>query len=89
MNQDSEKQVVQKNWQDAAYLSAARNKSTALLITNILYIGLIGIIIATTYSINNDQEFYNIFAEKRAWFGRASLFPNGPDGQRRPCQRIV
>ena len=73
MDQDSEKQVVQKNWQDKAYLSAARNKSTVLLITNVLYIALIGIIIATTYSIYNDQEFYNFFAKNRAWFGRIGL----------------
>jgi len=73
MDQDSEKHVVQKNWQDAAYLLAARKKPAVLLITNVLYIALIGIIIAATYSINNDQEFYNFFAEKRAWFGRISL----------------
>ena len=73
MDQDLEKQEVQKNWQDKLYLSSARNKPAVLLITNVLYLLLIGIIVATTYSIYNDQEFYNIFAENRAWFGRAAL----------------
>ena len=73
MDQESEKHAVQKNWQDAAYISSAKNKSSFLLVTNIIYLLLIGIIIGTTYSIYNNQEFYNSFAINRAWFGRISL----------------
>lgn len=73
MEQDSEKHAIPRNWQDVVYLFTARNKFTALLITNVLYLILLSIIVVTTYSIYNDQEFYNFFAEKRAWFGRISL----------------
>ena len=44
-----------------------------LFFTNLLYILLIGIVLLTLYSNNNDQEIYEFFGEKRAWFGRAAL----------------
>jgi len=63
----------QKTWQDRAFSWAAVNKPLVLLVTNIMYLVLIGIILATTYSIYKDQEIYNFFAVNRAWFGRLAL----------------
>jgi DMSO/TMAO reductase YedYZ heme-binding membrane subunit len=66
-------QIKKQNWQDIAFQWSARNKPSFIFITNILYISLIAIVLATFYSINNDQEMYGFFAEKRAWFGRSAL----------------
>jgi sulfoxide reductase heme-binding subunit YedZ len=63
----------QVTWQSRAFSWAAANKKLVLLVTNILYLVLIGIIVASTYSIYNDQEIYNYFATNRAWFGRVAL----------------
>jgi len=63
----------QKTWQDRAFSWAAGNKPFILLITNILYLALIGITLVSAYSIYNDQEIYNFFAINRAWFGRIAL----------------
>jgi len=63
----------QKNWQEQSFSWFAENKSLVLLVTNVLYIVLIGISLISTYSIYNDQEIYNFFAINRAWFGRAAL----------------
>lgn len=63
----------QTNWQIAAYRWSAVNKPKFIFLTNILYLLLIAIVLVTFYSINNDQEIYNFFAEKRAWFGRIAL----------------
>ncbi|MEX0622035.1 MAG: ferric reductase-like transmembrane domain-containing protein [Candidatus Woykebacteria bacterium] len=51
----------------------ARNSSVVHLFTNALYLVLVGVVLVTAYSIYNDQEIYNFFAVKRAWFGRAAL----------------
>lgn len=63
----------QKNWQEQSFSWIAENKSLVLLVTNVLYIVLIGISLISIYSIYNDQEIYNFFAINRAWFGRAAL----------------
>jgi DMSO/TMAO reductase YedYZ heme-binding membrane subunit len=63
----------QTTWQSRAFSWAATNKKLILFVTNVLYLALIGIIIASTYSIYNDQEIYNYFALNRAWFGRVAL----------------
>jgi len=63
----------QRTWQDSAFEWFARNKRLVFIVTNILYLFLLGIILATTYSIYNDQGIYEYFAIKRAWFGRIAL----------------
>lgn len=73
MDPDTEGQTKQTNWQVAAYKWSARNKPKFIFITNLLYLLLVGIVLVTFYSIYNDQEIYNYFAEKRAWFGRIAL----------------
>jgi len=70
MDSDTQRQT---NWQVAAYRWSAVNKPKFIFLTNFLYLLLIAIVLVTFYSINNDQEIYNFFAEKRAWFGRAAL----------------
>jgi len=63
----------QKTWQDSLYEQAARNKPAVLFLTNLLYVLLLAVIVITGYSISSDQEIYNYYALKRAWFGRAAL----------------
>ena len=63
----------QRTWQDGSFEWFARNKRLVLIVTNILYLILLGIILTTTYSIYNDQSIYNLFAINRAWFGRVAL----------------
>jgi len=63
----------QKTRQTKLFEWFVRNKPFVLIVTNIFYIVLFGIILATTYSIYNDQNIYNFFAINRAWFGRVAL----------------
>lgn len=63
----------QKTWQDKAFEISVSNKSSVLIVTNILYLLLVSISIVSAYSIYNDQEIYNYFAINRAWFGRIAL----------------
>lgn len=66
-------QIKQTNWQDKVFQWSARNKPKFIFVTNFLYLLLIAIVLVTFYSINNDPEIYNFFAENRAWFGRIAL----------------
>jgi len=73
VDSETQGQVKQTNWQTAAYQWSAINKPKFIFLTNIIYLLLIAIVLVTFYSINNDPEIYNFFAENRAWFGRAAL----------------
>ena len=73
MDSGTQGQEKQTNWQISAYKWSAINKPKFIFLTNTLYLLLIAVVLVTFYSINNDSEIYNFFAEKRAWFGRIAL----------------